>query len=805
MTSSGRTLALLLAMLLPLAVPTARAQAPLGNALDQIPRATSDMVNNVLRGTLDVPSRIPGGTNTLTLTPDGQVMAARLANGQVRAWHLETGAEIGFWPDAGAAAAELLPLGDEAVTLAARSDDGTVRLWQPGGGAARPLAVPVPVIALAARDGHLALAGRDGSLYLLEKGQDSPRPLGSLADVTALAWIGGDLLAGTSDGMLHRLAVTDGTQQGSLKLAAPARQLLRAGDGVIVLDDEGGLFIWESGVERPRRLDRLRSRPTALAVEPGRNLLVLVNGREIRALDLTSGKRRWTMTSPRPAQAAALHPSGRLLLADNEEIGIWAAEREARILRLIPAEDGWMAVDAAGRYDGTGLTTWQAGWQTQDGRLPVQRLQESNYEPELLGKSLQAAPEMLTAQPASIEQGIDSPPKVSMEFTSPPPALLPATLVVRITAEDQGDGLEAISLQFNQKPVPETARIDSQRPSPGKLVETWQVEALPGVNRLLASAAGRRDIHGISAELTASLSGHVPEPTLHILAVGVNDVKEITAIRADKLLRFPNVDAQSIAEQLSLSGAPLFTKVSPRLLYRAEEVTQEAILAALELLRTTKPEDVVVIFLAGHGISIGDHWYFLTGDTPLAPVRDQSSFLLDQRAISASRLIQLIQAIPAGRILVAIDSCHSGTVSARLKKDGELRAMARIGRQAGVHVVAATSPGEEAFEFQSLGHGAFTAALLEGMRQPSNTGSDAVRATELLKYTEQQTPLLIRKGALEDADYWRRTKGDTSPIIPRLLKLKPSTPTFFTTGEDFNLGRAAGVISAGDKNARSGG
>lgn len=782
---------LLAVLLLTLAGKPAWGQGALDVSSTQQPLATSNAITSVLRGTLDVPSRIRGGTNALSLTPDGQVMVARLADGQLRAWQLETGAEIGSWPDAGPGTEELLPLGDEAFTVVARDGDGAVRILQPDGTAPRPMALPMPITAFATRQGQLALAGTDGSLLLWESRKDSPRPIGGMAGITGLAWMGGELLAATRDGMLHRLAA-DGTQQGSLKLATPARQLLSAGENVIVLDQDDRLFVWNAQTERPRRLDKPRGQPTALAVDPARNLLLVVVGRDIRAIDLTSGAPRWSMKSPRPALAAALHPSGRLFLADSEEISIWNPGGAAPILRLIPADDGWIAVDAAGRYDGTGLTTWRAGWQTQDGRLPVQNLLESNYEPALLGKSLQAAPEMLTAQPAAIDQGIESPPKVSMEFTSPPPTLLPATLEVRITAEDQGGGLEAISLLFNQRPVPETARIDSQRPSPGKQVEIWRVEAQPGVNRLLASGVGRKGIHGISTELTASLSGAVPEPTLYILAIGVNDVEEVTRIRPQLRLRFPNIDAESIAAQLSLSGASLYKKVSPRLLNRAEEVTQSAILTALEQLQKTKPEDVIVIFLAGHGKSIGDYWYFLTGDTPLDPIRDKSSFLLDQRALSATRLIQLIQAMPAGRILVAIDSCHSGAVSARLNQGSELRAMARIGRQAGVHVLAATSPGEESFEFQSLGHGAFTAALLDGMRQPSPAGEQTFRAKALLTYAEKQTPLLVRKGMMEDVDYWRRTAGDASPIIPKLMSLKPSTPTLFTIGEDFNLGRIDG-------------
>lgn len=779
---------LLLSALLTLKPPAA-AQSPLANQVNQLPRLINDTANRVLRGTLDVPSRIQGGTTALALSADGRLLAARLANGEVRVWQLDAGAEIGFWPDAGAAAAELALLGDAEGTLAALATDGTARLWQPGA-TARPIPHPTPVSALAAGGGKVAMAS-NGQILLLEPGQTTPRPLTSLSAVTALAWTGNLLVAATGDGGLHALDAVDGTERATARLDQSAQRLVAAGDGVIALGTDGTLSHWQpASAQRPRRLERLRTPPNALAVDPAQGLLLLATGREVRALDLSTGRRRWSLPVDQPVTAMAMHPSGRLLLADSAGISAWDGANGKRVLRLIPAQDGWLAVDEAGRYDGTGATTWQAGWQTPAGRLPMTGLQVSNYEPELLSKSFEPAPAMLTPAPAPVEQGIETPPTVQMEFAVPPPSQLPATLEVRVTAREGAGGLESIQLWQNGKVVPADARADSRRsgtPGASTLVETWRIAAQPGMNRILAAGIGRGDRAGPGAELTASLTSSGTRPELHILAIGVDDVEAMTQQNPDSKLLYAVADADSMADRLSRGGTPLYHTVETRLLRSRAEVTQAGILAALEGLRSTKPEDVVVIFMAGHGHSIGEHWYFLPGDMPLAQERGQTHFLLDSRAISTRRLIQAIQAIPAGRILLAIDSCQSGQVTSTLSKGQELRAMASIGREAGVHVLAATRPDEYAMEFESLGHGAFTLALLSGLSQAERGSGTTVRAVPLLAFAERETPAISRQGALKQAARLRETMGPQAEEVRNLENFQAGKPTLFTIGADFPL------------------
>src|SRR5690606_24095283 len=83
-----------------------------------------------------------------------------------------------------------------------------------------------------------------------------------------------------------------------------------------------------------------------------------------------------------------------------------------------------------------------------------------------------------------------------------------------------------------------------------------------------------------------------------------------------------------------------------------------------------------------------------------------------------------------GRRFLLIDTCHAANAfNASLEKDA---ADARI------VVLAATAANNTAAELDHLGHGAFTYAVLEGLRGGANTGGDGVRILGLSDYVDRE-------------------------------------------------------------------
>src|SRR5690606_15322459 len=79
--------------------------------------------------------------------------------------------------------------------------------------------------------------------------------------------------------------------------------------------------------------------------------------------------------------------------------------------------------------------------------------------------------------------------------------------------------------------------------------------------------------------------------------------------------------------------------------------TRQQILAALETLKAAKPEDSVILFLSGHGVTDGEEWYFLPHD---ATADNRNTWL------SASDIRGALERSGAQRVFVIIDACYSG-------------------------------------------------------------------------------------------------------------------------------------------------
>jgi hypothetical protein len=159
----------------------------------------------------------------------------------------------------------------------------------------------------------------------------------------------------------------------------------------------------------------------------------------------------------------------------------------------------------------------------------------------------------------------------------------------------------------------------------------------------------------------------VPLPDLWVLAVGVNQydnagTARLSVDKYDSLgnpytlenLNYCGNDARELVKTFKAQEGRRYRKVHPYLLTDGEnEPTAENIRRHLELLKGAGQRDVVLLFLAGHGISEGGRFYFLTKDAVMERGKVDAN-----RAISDEALKGVLD-MP-GRRLVFIDACQSG-------------------------------------------------------------------------------------------------------------------------------------------------
>lgn len=196
-------------------------------------------------------------------------------------------------------------------------------------------------------------------------------------------------------------------------------------------------------------------------------------------------------------------------------------------------------------------------------------------------------------------------------------------------------------------------------------------------------------------------------PKLYALTVGVS------AYRDPRFrLTYPGKDANDFAQLLAKQRGSLYRDVETKVLVD-QQATKGNILDSLEWLqRQATTHDVVILFLAGHGINDGStgRYHFLPYDADLTAVK--------RTLLSQEDLQTTLRAIP-GKVLLFLDTCHSGNVmsgwTARDVTDVTEFSRELANAENSIVVFAAASRRQASRESAAWGNGAFTRALLEGL------------------------------------------------------------------------------------------
>ena len=131
------------------------------------------------------------------------------------------------------------------------------------------------------------------------------------------------------------------------------------------------------------------------------------------------------------------------------------------------------------------------------------------------------------------------------------------------------------------------------------------------------------------------------------------------------------------------------------------------------------PEDVVLLYLVGHGIApLGEEMFYFVP-------ADGHDIDIGHSGLDTAILAEALRNMPARRIVLLIDACQSGGAVEALAKIGEIKATVEQRRQSlgqnqgfspetgvGVHIVAATLPLQYGVQVRS-DRSALVAALLD--------------------------------------------------------------------------------------------
>jgi tetratricopeptide (TPR) repeat protein len=222
-------------------------------------------------------------------------------------------------------------------------------------------------------------------------------------------------------------------------------------------------------------------------------------------------------------------------------------------------------------------------------------------------------------------------------------------------------------------------------------------------------------------------------PQLWAVIVGISEYQN-----KELQLSFAHKDAQALYSFLKSANGGAIPDDRIELLTNRNATRADIIRALNEKLRMAFEDDMVIIFIASHGVpeDVSGELYFLGYDTDAKNIAGTAISQLDvEKAISTAR---------AKRIVLIADACHSGSVGLSSDVARRSSVASYVNRllkeiaaaREGVAILTASSSNEFSQEGARWGgHGVFTYHLLNGLKGEADTDSDGyVTIRELYEY-----------------------------------------------------------------------
>ena len=295
-----------------------------------------------------------------------------------------------------------------------------------------------------------------------------------------------------------------------------------------------------------------------------------------------------------------------------------------------------------------------------------------------------------------------------------------------------------------------------------KLIQQYQIADKETELKVIARTADNKiSSRGAVARTTAKETVY-RKPSLHAIMVGIDDYK------GDGLdLNYAAKDAIDLQTALKISTQKLFNVDDTNRVHfynltldRSGNINgltpdRNNILKTLEKIeKESKPEDVFLLFFAGHGeINPEKQLILLTAEASKEQAPNYSGIMMKE-------LLEKLAKIPAGKRILLLDACHSGAAINELnlkdiagvrngedaeKQSQRLKELENLASKSGLAIITASSTDQKALELPQYEHGLMTYALLSTMlNDPEVLDKDNnLQLEDWLRQTEKNVSKLI--------------------------------------------------------------
>ncbi len=442
-----------------------------------------------------------------------------------------------------------------------------------------------------------------------------------------------------------------------------------------------------------------------------------------------AGRQGWNFRTPAEVYGVNAAANGKLVVAALADGTIrWYRRRDGQeLLAFFPHRDGqrWIAWTPSGYYMASPGGDALIGWHLNRGTaaapdfFEAAQLRDNFYRPDVVLRILSTLDEAEALRKVDAERGREDSQARDVTSVLPPVITItgpgqgatfdePRVKVAYELRAPSGVPVRAVKVMVNGRPA---ERFDRQPIAVGAGVHKGQFELIVPRRDVEVSLIAE-NVHAASLPSSVKLRWTGPKSEqlrfrnkLYVLAIGVSDYRD-----AKLKLNYAAEDARDFARIVSLQKGLAYSDVIVKSL-TDREATLENVRRGLEWIeKSAKGVDVAMVFVAGHGVDDAEgSYFFLPHDADASRLKNTGLHYADFRKTLAS--------IPALTYLF-IDTCHSGDALGRPGRPSTdtTRMINDLSSAENGIVVFASSTGEQvSYENPAWGHGAFTAALVEGL------------------------------------------------------------------------------------------
>src|SRR6266498_1842040 len=716
---------------------------------------------------------------TVSFSPDGQTLASGSWDRTIKLWRVANGQEL-LTLAGHSSSITAVAFSPDGTILAGGGFDRTIKLWQmTGGRGVRTLAKhPSYITSLAFSPDNQTLASgawdKTVKLWDTATGPELRSLTGHSNYVTAVAFSpnGETLASGSWDKTIKVWQVATGQE---------LKTLAGHSAGVLALSYSAD----------------------------GKTLASGSDDKTIKLWDLSGAQQPATLGGQWVVYSIAFSPSGNTIATGNggARIRLWSRAGEELASLISLDQNDWSVVTSTGLFDASPAARKLMHYVVGMEVITLDQMKDLYYSPRLLQRAVagESLPKLELFKPEDLFPEAEYQP------------LGPGQQKFTVKLRNRGGGIGPVQILVNGTEMTADARPPGTDPQAKEVTLEIDLskakQVLPGKENRVEVIARNADgflsskgsARGVVQVFTGSGNPVAGPPHLYAIIGGVSKF-----VKDDLNLRYSSKDASDFALVLALGATKFFGRdnVHIRLLASDKTEQNEGLIVPdtrqfppskqnfrsvfAEFARTVRPEDILIVYLSGHGVTLkqasGETYLYLIQE---AYTTENSSLLAESvrtaTTIMSDELVRWIGEIPALKKALVLDTCAAGLAAKSFSTRNDVppdqeRALETLKDRTGFFVLMGSAADKVSYETTRYRQGLLTYSILEALKG-AKLHDNYANVGEVFSYTQDRVPKLAQNiGAIQQPQYFQPDIGGAFDIglytedVQRLWHLPAPNP-----------------------------